>query len=51
MFDEYGHLCFFDNGLIEKNALLYVSGYIKPVYDENSSPEGILIKAEQFFLL
>ncbi|KAL0272437.1 UNVERIFIED_CONTAM: hypothetical protein PYX00_005405 [Menopon gallinae] len=39
VFDEHGHLCFFDNGLIEKNALLYVSGYIKPVYDENPSPE------------
>lgn len=40
VFDESGHLCFFDNGLIEKNALLYISGFIKPVYDENPSPEG-----------
>ncbi|KAK6625433.1 hypothetical protein RUM43_005731 [Polyplax serrata] len=39
IFDEFGHLCFFDGGLIEKNALLYVSGFIKPVYDENPSPE------------
>ena len=30
------------SGKLEKNALLYVSGYIKPIYDENSSPEGDL---------
>ena len=40
MYDKHGHLCPFDSGLIEKNIELYFSGYVKPIYDENSSPEG-----------
>nr|ASM42030.1 DNMT1 [Pogonomyrmex barbatus] len=40
VYDMNGHLCPFDTGLIEKNVLLYFSGYMKPIYDENSSPEG-----------
>lgn len=35
-----GHLCPFDTGLIEQNKLLYFSGYVKPVYDENSLPDN-----------
>lgn len=35
-----GHLCPFDAGLIEKNVLLYFSGYMKAIFEENSSPEG-----------
>lgn len=35
-----GHLCPFDSGLIEQNKFLYFSGYVKPVYDENSMPEN-----------
>lgn len=40
VYDMNGHLCPFDTGLIEKNVLLYFSGYMKPIYEENSSPEG-----------
>jgi len=35
-----GHLCPFDTGLIDNNVFLYFSGYMKPIYEENSSPEG-----------
>ncbi|XP_046403240.1 DNA (cytosine-5)-methyltransferase PliMCI-like isoform X2 [Ischnura elegans] len=40
VFDQEGHLCPFDSGLIERNALLYFSGYIKAIYEENSDIEG-----------
>lgn len=40
VYDKNGHLCPFDTGLIEANKRLYFSGYIKPVYDEDSSPEN-----------
>lgn len=40
VYDKEGHLCPFDTGLIEKNVLLYVSGYIKAVYEENADIEG-----------
>ncbi|KYN05968.1 DNA (cytosine-5)-methyltransferase PliMCI [Cyphomyrmex costatus] len=40
VYDMNGHLCPFDTGLIEKNVLLYFSGYMKAIYEENSSPEG-----------
>ncbi|XP_071643809.1 DNA methyltransferase 1a [Temnothorax longispinosus] len=40
VYDLNGHLCSFDTGLIEKNILLYFSGYMKAIYEENSSPEG-----------
>ncbi|XP_044757853.1 DNA (cytosine-5)-methyltransferase PliMCI-like [Coccinella septempunctata] len=35
-----GHLCPFYSGLIETDVLLYFSGHIKPVYDDNSNPDG-----------
>ncbi|KAK9745054.1 Cytosine specific DNA methyltransferase replication foci domain [Popillia japonica] len=40
VYDMNGHLCPFDTGLIEQNKLLYFSGYVKPVYDENSLPDN-----------
>lgn len=40
VYDMNGHLCPFDSGLIEQNKFLYFSGYVKPVYDENSMPEN-----------
>ena len=40
IFDKNTHLCPFDTGLIEKNVELYFSGVVKPIYDENPSPEG-----------
>ena len=45
MYDKNTHLCPFDTGLIEKNIYLYFSGVVKPIYDENSSPEGMLISS------
>lgn len=40
VYDKNGHLCPFDTGLIEKNVVLYFSGYMKPIYEENACPEG-----------
>ncbi|XP_057663832.1 DNA (cytosine-5)-methyltransferase PliMCI-like [Diorhabda carinulata] len=40
VYDKMGHLCSFDCGLIEKNVSLYFSGYIKPIYEEDSSPDN-----------
>ncbi|XP_011881443.1 PREDICTED: DNA (cytosine-5)-methyltransferase PliMCI-like [Vollenhovia emeryi] len=40
VYDMNGHLCPFDTGLVEKNVLLYFSGYMKAIYEDNSSPEG-----------
>ena len=42
MYDKNTHLCPFDTGLVEKNIELYFSGYVKPIYDENPSAEGIM---------
>ncbi|XP_072458541.1 DNA (cytosine-5)-methyltransferase 1-like [Notamacropus eugenii] len=40
VYDTMGHLCAFDTGLVEKNIELYFSGVVKPIYEEDSSPEG-----------
>jgi len=40
IYDKNSHLCAFDSGLIEKNIDLYFSGCVKPIYDENLSPDG-----------
>ncbi|KAG8247308.1 DNA (cytosine-5)-methyltransferase 1, partial [Homalodisca vitripennis] len=40
IYDKAGHLCPFDGGLIERNVLLYFSGYIKAIYEENPEAEG-----------
>ncbi|KAK5638240.1 hypothetical protein RI129_012535 [Pyrocoelia pectoralis] len=37
VYDKNGHLCPFDTGLIEGNKLLYFSGYVKPIYEEDST--------------
>ena len=42
VYDKNMHVCPFDCGLIEKNVELYFSGSVKPIYDENPSPEGFL---------
>ncbi|GFS20276.1 DNA (cytosine-5)-methyltransferase [Elysia marginata] len=34
------HLCPFDTGLIERNKYLFFSGVLKPIFEENPSPEG-----------
>ena len=40
VYDELGHLCPFDSGLLEKNIPLYFSGYIKPIYDDTPGLDG-----------
>ncbi|XP_067140282.1 DNA (cytosine-5)-methyltransferase 1-like [Centruroides vittatus] len=40
VYDRNTHLCAFDGGLIEKNVELYFSGFVKPIYEEDPSPEG-----------
>ncbi|KAK6619871.1 hypothetical protein RUM44_006271 [Polyplax serrata] len=40
VFDGEGHLCPFDTGLIENDELIFFSGYIKPIYDDDPSPSG-----------
>ncbi|KAF5294330.1 hypothetical protein FQR65_LT10783 [Abscondita terminalis] len=40
VYDKNGHLCPFDTGLIEANKLLYFSGYVKPIYEEDASTEN-----------
>jgi DNA (cytosine-5)-methyltransferase 1 len=42
VYDKNMHICPIDCGLIEKNVELYFSGSVKPIYDENPSPEGTL---------
>ena len=50
MYDKYGHLCPFDTGLIDKNIELFISGYVKPVYDESPGKEGKR-KTDEFCLM
>lgn len=40
VYDKNGHLCPFDTGLVEANKMLYFSGYVKPVYDDDPSVEN-----------
>ncbi|XP_051164166.1 DNA (cytosine-5)-methyltransferase PliMCI-like [Leptopilina boulardi] len=40
VYDEKGHLCQFDTGLIEKNVKLFFSGYVKPIYNDDPSIEN-----------
>jgi DNA (cytosine-5)-methyltransferase 1 len=46
VYDNAGHLCPFDVGLSERNVLLYFSGYMKAIYEENPDPEGEDIKTK-----
>uniref|UniRef100_A0A8C4Q6S2 RFTS domain-containing protein n=1 Tax=Eptatretus burgeri TaxID=7764 RepID=A0A8C4Q6S2_EPTBU len=40
VYDRNLHLCSFDCGLVENNVELYLSGVVKPIYDECSSTDG-----------
>ncbi|KAF7281042.1 DNA (cytosine-5)-methyltransferase 1-like [Rhynchophorus ferrugineus] len=40
VYDEKGHLCPFDSGLLEKNVLLKFSGFIKKIDDEHAGIEN-----------
>ncbi|VVC27392.1 DNA (cytosine-5)-methyltransferase 1-like,Bromo adjacent homology (BAH) domain,DNA (cytosine-5)- [Cinara cedri] len=45
VYDENGHLCSMDSGIIEQNKPIYLTGYVKPIYDYDSSIEnGIAVK-------
>ncbi|KAF2360331.1 S-adenosyl-L-methionine-dependent methyltransferase [Trinorchestia longiramus] len=45
VYDKQGHLCPFDGGLIERNVLLYTSGFIKPIFAEDPTvDEGVPVK-------
>ena len=38
VYDQEGHVCSFDGGLIERNVLLFTSGYVKPIYCDDPTP-------------
>ncbi|CAN7984788.1 unnamed protein product [Ixodes hexagonus] len=40
VYDKHTHLCPLDSGLIERDVELYFSGYVKPIYAEDPSPDG-----------
>ncbi|XP_028404801.1 DNA (cytosine-5)-methyltransferase 1-like isoform X2 [Dendronephthya gigantea] len=40
VYDKRNHLCPFDTGLIEKSKKLFLSGYVKPIYDDNCDANG-----------
>jgi len=40
IFDENGHLCSIDSGVIERNINLYLTGFIKPINDNDPSIEN-----------
>ncbi|XP_067952062.1 DNA (cytosine-5)-methyltransferase PliMCI-like [Watersipora subatra] len=40
VYAKCGHLCAFDDGLIEKNKELYFCGHVKPIYAEETGSEG-----------
>ncbi|VVC27920.1 DNA (cytosine-5)-methyltransferase 1-like,Bromo adjacent homology (BAH) domain,DNA (cytosine-5)- [Cinara cedri] len=45
IYDENGHLCSMDSGIIERNVPIFLTGYVKPIYDHDSSFEnGIAVK-------
>ncbi|CAN8001665.1 unnamed protein product, partial [Ixodes hexagonus] len=42
VYDEYGHVCPFDGGLIESDVPLYMSGYVKSICAEDpSTTDGV----------
>ncbi|CAN7949496.1 unnamed protein product [Ixodes pacificus] len=42
VYDEYGHVCPFDSGLIESDVPLYMSGYMKSICAEDpSTKDGV----------
>ncbi|KAL4142386.1 hypothetical protein QTP88_004853 [Uroleucon formosanum] len=42
IYDENGHMCSIDSGVMERNVTIYMTGYVKPIYDNSPSiEEGI----------
>ncbi|CAI6366039.1 unnamed protein product [Macrosiphum euphorbiae] len=33
VYDDNGHMCSIDSGMMERNVNLYISGYVKPIYN------------------
>jgi DNA (cytosine-5)-methyltransferase 1 len=46
VYDKDGHLCPFDEGLIESDVRLYLSGYLKSICSESSDvdSESVAVK-------
>ncbi|VVC38862.1 DNA (cytosine-5)-methyltransferase 1-like,Bromo adjacent homology (BAH) domain,DNA (cytosine-5)- [Cinara cedri] len=45
IYDENGHLCSMDSGIMERNVPIYLTGYVKPIYDHDTCIEnGIAVK-------
>ncbi|XP_025417391.1 LOW QUALITY PROTEIN: DNA (cytosine-5)-methyltransferase 1-like [Sipha flava] len=45
IYDDNGHMCSIDSGVMERNVPLYVCGYVKPIYDHGpGGVEGIAAK-------
>ncbi|XP_060863643.1 DNA (cytosine-5)-methyltransferase 1-like [Metopolophium dirhodum] len=42
IYDENGHMCSIDSGVMERNITIYMTGYVKPIYDNSPGiEEGI----------
>lgn len=39
IYDQNNHMCAIDSGIMERNVPLYLTGYVKPIYDDASSNE------------
>uniref|UniRef100_A0A2S2Q3B0 Cytosine-specific methyltransferase n=1 Tax=Sipha flava TaxID=143950 RepID=A0A2S2Q3B0_9HEMI len=39
IYDENGHMCSIDSGMMERNIPLYLTGYVKPIYDNGPGVE------------
>lgn len=39
IYDNNGHMCSIDSGIMERNSLLYLAGYVKPIYDNGPGIE------------
>ncbi|KAL4142389.1 hypothetical protein QTP88_004856 [Uroleucon formosanum] len=40
IYDENGHMCSIDSGMMEKNVNLYITGYVKPIYNHSLDIKG-----------
>jgi len=39
IYDENGHMCSIDSGIMERNVKLYITGYMKPIYNRSLNIE------------
>ncbi|XP_022173545.1 DNA (cytosine-5)-methyltransferase 1-like [Myzus persicae] len=40
IYDENGHMCSIDSGMMERNVNLYITGYVKPIYNHSLDIKG-----------